>query len=100
MYAATGLVGSVVQMRLKSGNIYEGIFRTFSPGFDVALELPSCIKSGKGTDVEEIKTPHDIMIFPSSMVVSIAAIDFDSQFATAGSFQTDAAISEKCNGMC
>lgn len=38
------------------------------------------------------------MIFPYDTVVSISAKDFDSQYATGGNFQTDAAISEKCNG--
>uniref|UniRef100_A0A1B0BT50 LsmAD domain-containing protein n=1 Tax=Glossina palpalis gambiensis TaxID=67801 RepID=A0A1B0BT50_9MUSC len=97
MHAATALVGNVVQMRLRSGNIYEGVFRTFSQGFDVALELPSCIKSSKNAP-EEIKSVPNFMIFPSDTVVSISAKDFDSQYATVGSFQTDAAISEKCNG--
>lgn len=45
MHSATALVGSVVEVRLRSGNIYEGVFRTFSGNFDIALELPACIKS-------------------------------------------------------
>lgn len=97
MHAATALVGNVVQMRLRSGNIYEGVFRTFSPSFDVALEYPSCIKLGKNAP-EESKPVPEVMIFPYDTVVSISAKDFDSQYATGGTFQTDAAISEKCNG--
>lgn len=97
MHAATALVGNMVQMRLRSGNTYEGVFRTFSQNFDVALELPSCIKSNKNVN-EDIKTIPNCMIFPSDTVVSISAKDFDSQFVTVGAFQTDAAISEKCNG--
>lgn len=97
MHAATALVGNVVQMRLRSGNIYEGVFRTFSPNFDVALELPSCIKLSKNSP-DESKSVPNVMIFPYDTVVSISAKDFDSQYATGGNFQTDAAISEKCNG--
>ena len=98
MHAATALVGNVVQMRLRSGNIYEGVFRTFSHNFDVALELPSCIKHNKNSPDESKSSVPNIMIFPYDTVVSISAKDFDSQYATGGNFQTDAAISEKCNG--
>lgn len=98
MHAATALVGNVVQVRLRSGNIYEGVFRTFSQNFDVALELPFCIKTSKNAP-DEGKSVPNYMIFPYDNVVSISAKDFDSQYATVGSsFQTDAAISEKCNG--
>ncbi|XP_043067721.1 ataxin-2 homolog isoform X3 [Drosophila bipectinata] len=95
MHSATALVGSVVEVRLRSGNIYEGVFRTFSGGFDIALELPACIKSKNLPD--EGKVPKHI-IFPADTVVTIVAKDFDSQYATAGGFQTDGAISDKCNG--
>ncbi|XP_037944950.1 ataxin-2 homolog isoform X2 [Teleopsis dalmanni] len=95
MHAATALVGNVVQLRLRSGNIYEGVFRTFSSSFDVALELPTCIKSLKNGPDEGKNVPN-FMIFPYDTVVSITAKDFDSNYATVGAFQTDAAISEKC----
>jgi len=95
MHSATALVGSVVEVRLRSGNIYEGVFRTFSGNFDIALELPACIKSKNLP--EEGKVPKHI-IFPADTVVTIVAKDFDSQYATAGAFQTDGAISDKCNG--
>lgn len=95
MHSATALVGSVVEVRLRSGNIYEGVFRTFSGSFDIALELPACIKSKNLPD--EGKVPKHI-IFPADTVVTIVAKDFDSQYATAGGFQTDGAISDKCNG--
>ncbi|XP_016952561.1 ataxin-2 homolog isoform X1 [Drosophila biarmipes] len=95
MHSATALVGSVVEVRLRSGNIYEGVFRTFSGNFDIALELPACIKSKNLPD--EGKVPKHI-IFPLDTVVTIVAKDFDSQYATAGAFQTDGAISDKCNG--
>ncbi|BFF92187.1 ataxin-2 homolog [Drosophila madeirensis] len=95
MHSATALVGSVVEVVLRSGNIYEGVFRTFSGNFDIALELPACIKSKNLP--EEGKVPKHI-IFPADTVVKIVAKDFDSQYATAGAFQTDGAISDKCNG--
>lgn len=96
MHSATALVGSVVEVRLRSGNVYEGVFRTFSGNFDIALELPACIKARNQPD--EGKTVPKHIIFPADTVVTIIAKDFDSQYATAGAFQTDGAISDKCNG--
>lgn len=96
MHSATALVGSVVEVRLRSGNVYEGVFRTFSGNFDIALELPACIKARNLPD--EAKTVPKHIIFPADTVVTIIAKDFDSQYATAGAFQTDGAISDKCNG--
>jgi len=94
MHTATSLVGSVVEVRLRSGNTYEGVFRTFSGNFDIALELPSCIEPKS----DECKTVPKHIIFPADTVVTIIAKDFDAQYATAGAFQTDGAISDKCNG--
>lgn len=96
MHSATALVGSVVQVRLRSGNTYEGVFRTFSGNFDIALELPACIKAKNQPD--EGKTVPRHIIFPADTVVTVIAKDFDSQYATTGAFQTDGAISDKCNG--
>lgn len=96
IHAATSLVGSLVQVRLRSGNIYEGVFHTFSPSFDVALELPLCIKTNKNED--EGKHVPNHMIFPCDTVVNISAKDFDSRYATTRTFATDGAISEKFNG--
>ncbi|XP_055901920.1 ataxin-2 homolog isoform X2 [Eupeodes corollae] len=94
MHAATALVGNLVQVHLRSGNLYEGVFRTFSPNFDIALELPFCIKSSVNMVDEETPVPN-CMIFTSDNVVSIVAKDFDPNYATGGAFQTDNAISEK-----
>lgn len=96
MHSATALVGSVVEVRLRSGNIYEGVFRTFSGNFDIALELPACIKAKNQPD--EGKTVPKHIIFPADTVVTVIAKDFDSQYATTGAFKTDGAISDKCNG--
>ncbi|XP_067615542.1 ataxin-2 homolog isoform X2 [Eurosta solidaginis] len=98
IHAATALVGNIVQVGLRSGNIYEGIFHTFSPSFDVALELPLCIKNNNKNDDEGHKVPNH-MIFPCDTVVSILAKDFDARYATTKTFATDGAISEKFNGI-
>lgn len=97
MHGATALVGHLVQVHLRSGSVYEGVFRTFSPVFDVALELPSCIKSIKNTP-EESKNITNCMIFTYDNIVSIVAKDYDPNYVYSGTFQTDSAISERCNG--
>lgn len=94
MHAATALVGNLVQVHLRSGNLYEGVFRTFSPNFDIALELPFCIKNNI-IAVDDEKPVPNCMIFTSDNVVSIVAKEFDPNYATGGAFQTDNAISEK-----
>jgi hypothetical protein len=37
MYAATSLVGNTVRITTKSKTIMEGVFRTFSPNFEVRI---------------------------------------------------------------
>lgn len=98
MHGATALVGHLVQVHLRSGSVYEGVFRTFSPVFDVALELPSCIKSIAKNSPEENKNLTNCMIFTYDNIVSIVAKDYDPDYVYSGTFQTDSAISERCNG--
>lgn len=98
MHGATALVGHLVQVHLRSGSVYEGVFRTFSPVFDVALELPSCIKSIGKNAPEENKNLSNCMIFTYDNIVSIVAKDYDPDYVYSGTFQTDSAISERCNG--
>ncbi|KAL5284530.1 ATXN2 family protein [Megaselia abdita] len=98
IHGATALVGHLVQVHLRSGSVYEGVFRTFSPVFDVALELPSCIKSVNKNTPEENKNLTNCMIFTYDNIVSIVAKDYDPNYVYSGTFQTDSAISERCNG--
>lgn len=100
MHGATALVGHLVQVHLRSGSVYEGVFRTFSPVFDVALELPSCVKNVSKSTPEENKNLTNCMIFTYDNIVSIVAKDYDPNYVYSGTFQTDSAISERCNGEC
>lgn len=45
VHAITSHVGNVVQVQTQSGALFEGIFRTFSPNFEIALEVVHRIES-------------------------------------------------------
>lgn len=123
VHAVTSHVGNIVQVQTQSGALYEGIFRTFSPQFDIALEIVHRIESSSPTSVipasgnsssgsaatantTTINTDEnnltadsvfDVLIFKPSDIVFLKAKDVDLEYATKDTFQIDTAIS-KCNG--
>lgn len=125
MHAVTSHVGNIVQVQTQSGALYEGVFRTFSPKFEIALEIVHCIESSNGavsavsgsasgtqnntantssttnasSDEHNLSAESvvDVLIFKPSDIVFLKAKDVDLEYATKDTFQTDTAIS-KCNG--
>lgn len=127
VHSATMNVGSIVQVQTQSGCVYEGVYRTFSPHFQVALEMahrvepPSDVSSPAGLTANGAGGDHhhntnssssngatapkiavesvvEVLIFKPSDIVSIVAKDVDLEYATRDTLPTDTAISARCNG--
>ncbi|GAB0093013.1 hypothetical protein DMENIID0001_080650 [Sergentomyia squamirostris] len=99
MHATTSHVGNTVQLLTRSGVTFEGIFRTFSPQFEVVLEMAHRVEVVEKEESNfNASTVVDILIFKPTDIVSILAKDVDLDYATRDYFQTDSAISSRCNG--
>ncbi|KAK8769175.1 hypothetical protein V5799_014364 [Amblyomma americanum] len=106
VHVAASLVGHVVQVQVRDGEIFEGVFRTVSPELEVVLETahpvePSAQSEPSSlsrllTSLSQDQQLIELMIFRLSDVVSLCAPNADLDFAMRDSF-TDTAIS-KFNG--
>lgn len=98
----TSLVGCVVQLQVKNGGRYEGIFKTCNPQMDVVLEMAhKCDDSGNNNHNSVASMPSkdrliDKVIFHFSDILTIDALNVELDYAVKDTF-TDAAIS-KSNG--
>ncbi|BES88312.1 Ataxin-2 homolog [Nesidiocoris tenuis] len=96
MNAVVALVGSSVKVHTASGAIYDGILKTFSPSFDVVLELAHKVDPANTMHIC-LDSVVGKMVFKQAGIVKIAVNNQDLDYATRDTFQTDAAIS-KFNG--
>ncbi|KAF6198157.1 hypothetical protein GE061_007904 [Apolygus lucorum] len=96
MNSVVALVGSAVKVHTASGSVYEGILKTFSPQFDVVVELAHKVDPSNSMHIC-LESVVGKMVFKQQGIVKIAVVDQDLEYATRDTFQTDTAIS-KFNG--
>eukprot|EP00918_Siedleckia_nematoides_P097765 GHVU01214148.1.p1 GENE.GHVU01214148.1~~GHVU01214148.1.p1 ORF type:complete len:950 (+),score=116.10 GHVU01214148.1:44-2893(+) len=96
-YVATSMIGCVVQVQVKNGGTYEGIFRTFSPKMEVVLELAHKYDESGASVIPTRERLVDKIIFKLPDIISITASEVDVDFVNKDTF-TDGAISKSYNG--
>ncbi|XP_074597516.1 uncharacterized protein LOC141852411 isoform X2 [Brevipalpus obovatus] len=102
MAATTSLTGAIVRVVCKDGNIYEGVLATFSPEYDLAINMVIKIDPdtpGAGQNMNGLLaslrkqfecTPTIVFNFHDIVALSVLSIDLD--YASKGHF-TDTEIS-------
>lgn len=70
VHAVTSHVGNVVQVQTQSGALYEGVFRTFSPHFEIALEIVHRIDGNSQDEQSSLANNiYDVLIFKPNDIV-------------------------------
>ncbi|XP_054851763.1 ataxin-2 isoform X1 [Eublepharis macularius] len=101
VHILTSVVGSKCEVQVKNGNMYEGVFKTYSSKCDLVLDAAhrKTAESSLGPKREDI---IETILFKSSDFVMVQFKDMDSSFARRVPSETDAftdsAISAKVNG--
>ncbi|XP_053135991.1 ataxin-2 isoform X3 [Hemicordylus capensis] len=96
VHILTSVVGSKCEVQVKNGNIFEGVFKTYSSKCDLVLDAAhrKTAESNTGPKREDI---IESILFKPSDFVMVHFKDVDSSFARRDAF-TDSAISAKVNG--
>ncbi|XP_066260072.1 ataxin-2 homolog [Euwallacea similis] len=99
MHAATSQVGNVARITTASGQVWEGVFRTFSQNFDVVLEVVAKVENPDAPDSRLLTETHrDKLIFKPCDILNMTFKNVDLDFPVKDTFQTDTAISARLNG--
>ncbi|XP_053329047.1 ataxin-2 isoform X2 [Spea bombifrons] len=95
VHILTSVVGSKCEVHVKNGNVYEGVFKTYSPKCDLVLDAAhKKITDSVGPKREDIV---DSILFKSSDFVMVQFKDMDVNYARRDGF-TDSGITSKLNG--
>lgn len=73
----------LTQVQTAAGSIFEGVLRTFSPQFDVVLELAHRVDPSRPNEVT-VETLTEKLIFKAADVITIQALNVDLEYATKG----------------
>ncbi|KAK2720905.1 ataxin-2-like protein [Artemia franciscana] len=100
MHIVTALTGNIGRVHTRDGEVYEGVFSTFSPNFDVALSAVHKVDKDTATENKTLlETFTEDMVFQSSDIIEFRLKDVDLDYAVKDSFATDTAISSaRLNG--
>nr|XP_016852595.1 PREDICTED: ataxin-2 isoform X7 [Anolis carolinensis] len=101
VHILTSVVGSKCEVQVKNGNIFEGVFKTYSSKCDLVLDAAhrKTAESSPGPKLEDI---IESILFKSSDFVMVHFKDMDTSYARRVPSETDAftdsSISAKVNG--
>ncbi|XP_056882534.1 ataxin-2-like protein isoform X3 [Takifugu flavidus] len=100
LHFLTAVVGSTCDIRVKNGNLFEGIFKTLSSRCELAVDAVH----KRNEEDSSLSTPPrreditDTMIFSPSDLVMMICRDVDLNFATRDSFTDTSIGSNRVNG--
>ncbi|XP_050729991.1 ataxin-2 homolog isoform X4 [Eriocheir sinensis] len=92
MQAVGALVGLPVRIQTKTNEIIEGVFTTFSPNFDLVLDLAHQVSRSDPSTINP-ETIKPKMIFTAADIVTIKVANVDLEYATRDGFAVDQVIS-------
>ncbi|XP_065820343.1 ataxin-2-like protein isoform X1 [Labrus bergylta] len=114
LHFLTAVVGSTCDVRVKSGTVYEGIFKTLSSQCELAVDAVHKRSEGDGGggggggeegggEVNQASQPKieditDTMIFSPADLVTMTCRDVDLSFAVRDTFTDTAISSSRVNG--
>lgn len=99
MHSATAQVGNIARITTASGQVWEGVFKTFSQNFEVVLEVVAKVENPDSPDSRLLTETHrDKLIFKSCDILSMTFRNVDLDYPIKDTFQTDTAISSRLNG--
>ena len=83
-------LGNLVQIQTRSGTLWEGILKTFSPDFDIVIEIAAQLDASRKLNIVESIT--DVMIFKACDIVNIVAKNCDFKEVNGAALLTDSEI--------
>jgi hypothetical protein len=96
LHACSSLIGAQVSLETEDGEIFEGLFRIFSPKLEITLEQVHLVAPEDPLTINP-DTVQETVVFPMEKVVRCTAIDVDLNHAKDG-FRTDAQIGAGSGG--
>uniref|UniRef100_A0A1A8F5R4 Ataxin 2-like n=2 Tax=Nothobranchius korthausae TaxID=1143690 RepID=A0A1A8F5R4_9TELE len=100
LHFLTAVVGSTCDIRVKNGNVFEGIFKTLSSRCELAVDAVHKRSEEEGSTSVPPRREDitDTMIFNPSDLVTMICRDVDLNFATRDTFTDTAISSNRING--